>query len=263
MVRRLAATGVLALALVAGAAADGDPASDVLLQQNVFFPIPAPSADAQKSLNQAVEAAYAKGFRVKVAVVAAQSDLGAIPSLFNRPSEYAKFLGTELQFLYVGPLLIVMPAGVGIYDGARSTAAEDAVLARLKVSGASADELTRSAASTVGELLRTGALRSKDVLPPYVQVSQASGQRGRPLKLQYRIYDDSGKASAVLQVVAPPGHAVATFRVPLRPTAFQTSSSVVWKVPRTVKPGQVKVCLTATDPSGNRSRRACEAILVT
>src|SRR5207253_6733280 len=142
---------------------------DVLLQQNAFFPIPAPGAAAQQALNREVAAAYAKGFRVKVAVVAAQSDLGAIPSLFNKPGEYARFLGTELEFLYVGPLLIVMPAGFGVYDGGRTTAAEDAVLARLKVTGSSADDLTRGATTAVQALLAAGALRSKDILAPYTQ----------------------------------------------------------------------------------------------
>ena len=122
MVLRAAATAVVALALVSGAAADGDPASDVLLQQNAFFPIPAPSADAQKALNREVAAAYANGFRVKVAVVASQSDLGAIPSLFNKPADYARFLGTELEFLYVGTLLIVMPDGFGALVAGGTTA---------------------------------------------------------------------------------------------------------------------------------------------
>ena len=137
------------------------------------------------------------------------------------------------------------------------------MLVRQKVSGSSGDELTQSAASTVDALLRAGALKSKDILPPYTQVLQGTAARGRTAKLQYRIYDDSGKASAVLQVVAASGHAVATFRVPLRPTSFQTSSSVHWTVPRTVRPGQLRLCLRATDPSGNKSRRACQALLVT
>jgi hypothetical protein len=257
------AAAVLALALVSGAAADGDPASDVLLQQNTFFPVPAPGGDSQKGLNQAVASVYAKSYRIKVAVIAGQSDLGAIPSLFDHPAEYARFLGAELQLLYVGPLLIVMPSGFGIYDGGRTTAAEDAVLARLKVGGTSADDLTRSGTSAVNALLAARALRSKDILPPFTQLLQATGRRGRTLKLGYRLYDDSGKASVVVKVSTPAGHALATLNVPLRPTDFQTPFSVAWKVPLSVRPGQVKACLVATDPSGNRSRKACEAILVT
>ena len=147
MVLKVAVAAAVALAVVPGAAADGDPASDVLLQQNIFLPAPPPAADSQRGLEQAVAAVYAKSFRIKVAVVAGEGDLGAIPSLFNRPAEYAKFLGTELQFLYVGPLLIVMPSGFGIYDGGRTTSAEDAVLARQKIGGTTADDLARSATS--------------------------------------------------------------------------------------------------------------------
>ena len=261
--RTCAAVAVLALALVSGAAADGDPASDVLLAQNAFFPSPAPSAGAQQDLNQAIAAAYAKSYRVKVAVIASKNDLGAIPSLFGKPADYAKFLGTELQFLYVGPLLVVMPAGFGVYDGGRTTAAEDAVLARLRVSGSSADDLTRAAGATIQALLAAGALRSKDILPPYTQALQSAGRRGSSMRLRYRLYDDSGKASVALAVHAASGRVVASFKIPLRPVAFQSVASVPWKVPRTLAPGQLRVCLTATDPSGNGSRRACEAILVT
>ena len=263
MARRLAVIAIIGLAFAAGAAADGDPASDVLLQQNTFFPLPAPGADAQKGLTQAVAAAYGAGFRIKVAVIASQTDLGAIPSLFAKPADYAKFLGTELSLVYVGPLLIVMRAGYGIYDEGRSTAAEQAVLSRLTVGGASVDALTQSAAAAVGELLRAGALRSKDILPPFAQVTQASGSRGRPLKLFYRLYDDSGRASAVLTVVARSGRVLARFAVPPRPVAFGAGSSVTWKVPLTLKPGQLKLCIAASDPSGNRGRRDCQPILVT
>src|SRR5262249_50781056 len=78
--------------------------------------------------------------------------LGAIPSLFGKPTEYARFLGTELSMTYVGPLLIVMPEGYGIYDGGRSTAAEQAVLSKLAVDGSTKDALVASAAKAAGGL---------------------------------------------------------------------------------------------------------------
>ena len=254
---------MLALALASGAATDGDPASDVLLQQNAFFPSPAPGTDTQHGLSQAVAAVYAKSFRIKVAVIATDTDLGAIPSLFGHPADYAKFLGTELQFIYVGPLLIVMPSGFGIYDGGRTTAGEDAVLARLKVGGASADDVTRSATAAVNALLAAGALRSKDVLPPFAQLLSASAKRGRTLKLGYHLYDDSGRAGVVVKVSTTAGRALATLKVPPRATSFQALATVSWKVPLNVRPGQLNACLVATDPSGNRGRKVCEAILVT
>ena len=122
--------GLIALALLLvltpSALADGDPANDVLLVKNVFLPYPAPSAAASNELAAAVSSAYARGYRVKVAVIATETDLGSVPSLFNRPGDYARFLGQELNLYYVGPLLIVMPAGYGVYDGGRSTAPEPA-----------------------------------------------------------------------------------------------------------------------------------------
>lgn len=33
-------------------------------------------------------------------MIASATDLGAIPSFFNKPGEYARFLGQELQFYY-------------------------------------------------------------------------------------------------------------------------------------------------------------------
>ena len=86
--------GLLALALLLiltpSAFADGDPASDVLLVKNVFLPYPAPSAAASNEIAAAVSSAYARGYRVKVAVIATETDLGSVPSLFNRPGNTRK-----------------------------------------------------------------------------------------------------------------------------------------------------------------------------
>jgi hypothetical protein len=65
---------------------------------------------------------------VKVAVIATKEDLGAVPSLFNQPEQYAKFLGTEISFFYSGVLLVVMPAGFGVYHGGKSTSKAEAAL---------------------------------------------------------------------------------------------------------------------------------------
>src|SRR5438105_1386416 len=78
---RLAAilTGILLLAALmpAGAIADGDPASDVLLGENVFYPYSPPvSASLQKSLNATTAAAKRSGFPIKVALIASPVDLG-------------------------------------------------------------------------------------------------------------------------------------------------------------------------------------------
>ena len=51
-----------------------------------------------------------------------------------------------------------MPAGFGIYDGGRSTAAEEQVLRSIPVSAGSPDDLARSATAAVQALAAASAL---------------------------------------------------------------------------------------------------------
>ena len=67
------------------ARADGDPASDSLLVQNVFVPYRSPSPAVSAALAQAADDVYAHGDRVKVAVIYEPSDLGSIPSFSATP----------------------------------------------------------------------------------------------------------------------------------------------------------------------------------
>src|SRR5690349_13698362 len=107
------ATATLAL-VPAGALADGDPASDVLLGENVFYPYAPPvTASTQKTLNATTAAAKKAGFPLKVALIAAPVDLGVIPDLFGKPQKYAEFLDQEISFRAKQPLLVVMPNGYG------------------------------------------------------------------------------------------------------------------------------------------------------
>jgi hypothetical protein len=254
--------GVLALAVCAGAArgarADGDPASDMLVVQNIFLPYNQPSKTAASGLAKQVASAYAAGYRVKVAVVAAAVDLGAIPSLFDRPAQYAKFLGQELSGFYVGPLLIVMPSGYGIYDGGRSTAAEHRMLAGLAVPGSKQpDALTDDAANAVNDLLRAGALRSPDILKPYVQALLARPAGGR-LTVQYYLADDSGKAAATVTVERG-GHVLFSLQVSQHPTSILRPETQRLTVPSGLSLAGARVCVTATDPSGNRAK-SCRGV---
>jgi len=110
---------MLALALACGVAAataraDGDPASDYLIAQKVFFPYDAKiPQSAQRRLLAAVQSANAQGFRIRVALIASDYDLGAVTALWKQPRRYARFLGVELGYYYKGRLLIVMPNGFG------------------------------------------------------------------------------------------------------------------------------------------------------
>jgi hypothetical protein len=261
--RRACALAVAATALVTAGSvlADGDPASDALIVQNVFFPYPTPPTTATSQLSSAVEKAYAHGYRVKVAVIASAQDLGAVPSLFDKPQEYAQFLGQELQFYYVGPLLIVMPSGYGIYDGGRTTAAEERVLARLKVSGSSGDELTKSAANAVVQLLAAGALKSKDIKPPYVAALNSSGTLGVKIRLNYAVFDDSGKTKEFLAVRAGDSVVWKT-ATKLRPTRADKTYFVLWPSTKSVHAEQLKFCVQAADASGHRSKPNCLQIQI-
>jgi hypothetical protein len=240
------------------AVADADPASDVLAIQDVFLPYTAPRKQGAEALGAAVDRIYANGYRIKVAVIASAIDLGALGGIFwNQPGHYAKFLGNELSFLFVGPLLIVMPVGFGIYDGGRSTAAEKRVLAGLSVPGPGSDPLTDAATTAVGRLLAAGALRSKDVLRPRATAYPASVRRGKLERLSYAVQDDSDRARVVLSISAG-AKKLATFRLPLqrlhrRPGSF----SLEWRVPKRVPRRNVRFCIVARDPGGNASPRTC------
>jgi len=128
-----ALAGALTLLAPAAARANGDPASDVLLTDQVFLPFEAPiSNSAQNDLRKTVGEANKKHFKIRVAVIAFTSDLGTAVSLWKHPQSYSEFLGKEIAFVYTGPLLISMPSGFGFYDEGRPVANEKQVLAKMK-----------------------------------------------------------------------------------------------------------------------------------
>jgi hypothetical protein len=226
------------------------------------LPFPPPSAGASSALSREVQMSYAHNFRRKVAVIATKNDLGSVPSLFNRPGDYAKFLGQELELYYVGPLLIVMPAGYGIYDGGRSTALERKILAGAHPSGSGADALTASAATIVHRLVATGALKSKDVKPPYASAFSATVIPGETARLTYTVFDDSGKTSERLAVRDRSDRVVAKWATGLRRTIATNRYSVSWHVPNDVAKKGLKFCLAAYDPSGNQTPPRCAPLVV-
>jgi len=124
----------LACTAVPSARADGDPASDYLLTQKVFFPydLKVPTAK-QQQLVALVDEANRKGFPLRVALISSAYDLGSITSLWQKPQTYAHFLGAELTYVYKNRLLIVMPNGFGFNRPGHSGAAERAVLAKIPI----------------------------------------------------------------------------------------------------------------------------------
>ena len=250
---------VFAVCAAGTARADGDPASDLLVLRNIFVPYEAPSSASVTALTKQVQAAYDAGYRVKVAVIATNIDLGAIPSLFGKPTAYAKFLGQELAGYYIGPLLIVMPAGYGIYDGGRSTQAENGVLGRLvHPASAKPDDLVHAATAAVGKLLSAGALKSKDILKPFVQTLTAVVKQ-HVLSVRYYLFDDSGK-SAVTLTISHATQKLFTAQVPIHPTGNDKAELQKASLPSGLVLTGARVCVVGTDAAGNASPPSCKKL---
>jgi cytochrome oxidase Cu insertion factor (SCO1/SenC/PrrC family) len=114
----LAVALVLVLGLggrVGSARADGDPASDYLLTNQVFLASQATSpTPAQRQLIALVREANRAGLPLRVALVPSEYDMGSITELWGKPRLYARFLDLEISSTYRGRLLVVMPHGVGL-----------------------------------------------------------------------------------------------------------------------------------------------------
>jgi hypothetical protein len=141
------------LAAPGPALADGDPASDYLLLQPVFYPFSRPAPELVDQLNRNVYAAKRAGYELRVAIIREPSDLGAVPQLFGKPQLYARFLGQELKGYYAGRLLIVMPQGYGMSVRGTTDPGGVQVLSRVPApAGDSPDQLTTAAVAAVRRL---------------------------------------------------------------------------------------------------------------
>ncbi len=116
------------------ARADGDPASDYLIGSKVFIPYDAKfPAKQQAEFTAIVNAANKAGFKIRVALISSDYDMGAVTSLWRKPRTYARFLGLELGFIYKQRLLIVMPNGFGFNWPKHPPTAEYALLGRIPI----------------------------------------------------------------------------------------------------------------------------------
>jgi hypothetical protein len=142
----------LLLVAPASAAANGDPASDVLLQAKVYFPTQRVSVEAATSLKTVVGSANAKGYAIRVALIKDESDLGTVPNLLNQPQKYAEFLGPEIRFVYKGDLLVVMPTGLGLTTTDETPPPAKAIEGMQVEAGGSPDGLAQTAQEAVTKL---------------------------------------------------------------------------------------------------------------
>jgi hypothetical protein len=131
-VRTLALAAALLLAAAPAARADGDPASDFLVVQDMFYGSKLdlkskPAAQLPALLTQS----RAQGYEIRVAVITADADLGSAALLWDKPQLYAEFLGQELSNVYKARTLVVMPGGYGIFHAGHSNVRERKLLQEL------------------------------------------------------------------------------------------------------------------------------------
>ena len=132
----------VAAAFASVARADGDPASDYLLANQVFLSYQqTPVSAGQRELLSVVQAANRAGFAIRVAIIPSDYDLGSVTALWRKPRLYAQFLGLELSQAYTQRLLVVMPNGFGFNWPRHATRSVYRLLARVPIESGGAGSL--------------------------------------------------------------------------------------------------------------------------
>lgn len=151
---------LLALAVVASTArADGDPASDILLSQQLFLPSDTGGSQVQQTGLEAVVAqANRDRYPIRVAIIPDGYDLGSVTALWSKPQTYARFLGIELSLVYRGPLLVAMPSGFGFNWPGHSPASAYRELSAVRI-GSGGGGLLEATEDAVGRLAGTSGVK--------------------------------------------------------------------------------------------------------
>jgi MYXO-CTERM domain-containing protein len=159
--RALVLALLLAAMLAPVALADGDPASDVLITDQLFYPYYSntPKAGVEK-LKQTVADANKQGFTIRVAVITSPYDLGSVSALWEKPQPYARFLSLELGFVYKDRLLIVSPKGYGYVEATKPVPEKLALLKTIPI-----EKATDGLLATADKAVRLLASRSGEKLP--------------------------------------------------------------------------------------------------
>lgn len=144
---------MLCLCVPAVARANGDPASDYLLAQNLFLPFTSKlDRRSVTRLDGLLKDAAAQKYRIRVAVILSPSDLGTAFGLFNKPQKYAEFLGLELSFVYRDRLVVVMPNGYGFAVNGKPDPAAQQLLQKQSPPGRDATKEIEAATVAVQRL---------------------------------------------------------------------------------------------------------------
>lgn len=154
----MAVAALVAALAPAAAKAHGDLASDALLSSNVSLPDEAKVPPAQQAeLVALTKQAAALRIPIRIAVIPGVLDLGPAQPLWREPQRYADFLGGELGGAFHGRVLVVMPAGLGVYHDGRPVNVERSALRGIRVTrntlGRAAIEATQQLALVAGRRL--------------------------------------------------------------------------------------------------------------
>jgi hypothetical protein len=159
----------------AAARANGDPASDYLLTQNLFLPF---TTNIDKNevarLEGLLQNAKQQKFPIRVALILTPSDLGTAFSLFRKPQKYAQFLGLELAFVYRNRLLVVMPNGYGYAVKGTPDPKASAVVGKLPPPGSDA---TKEVTAAIRAVQALGAANGKQLTVPKAGGSSTTRDR--------------------------------------------------------------------------------------
>ena len=137
-------------------------------------------------------------------MIASEQDLGAVAEPFNRQDVYARFLGAELKSFYTQRLLVVMPAGFGVYDNGKPIDAEKAALAGITIASPDSDGLTNAATAAVQKLRQAiGTGSRKDSTRAAVAALASTGKKGKTATLRFTVFDASGKSREIVRVYGP------------------------------------------------------------
>jgi hypothetical protein len=162
-VRLRAVVVAVLLAAVAApvALADGDPASDVLITEQLFYPYYSntPKAGVEQ-LKQTIAAANKQGYTIRVAVITSPYDLGSLSALWQKPQPYARFLSLELAFAYKNRLLVVTPNGYGYVEATKPAPDVLSALRTIPI-----EKGTEGLVATADRAVRLLASKSGDKLP--------------------------------------------------------------------------------------------------
>jgi hypothetical protein len=214
MLCRLLVACVLTLVLAPPALADGDPPSDVLVGQDVYYGYGLDlRADAAAQLPAMLATARERGFELKVALISNFSDLGLVGAFWQKPAEYVRYLGEELSLVYRGRLLILMRDGYGIYADGKVPGKDRRVLSRLGRPG----KTTRFFASAIEAVQQLAAANGVKLTVPHVR-HPADGMTNTPP--QHNVVPAPSAAA--------PGPSSTPATASPRPVATASRSSNAW-----------------------------------